>query len=80
MPESSPTIQQGLEDGELCRAALSCHVSLDVMCAVSKDPTAMTYKRPELGKYAFGKEVMGSSEVDPSALTSSGHNLFVTRL
>ena len=32
MPGSSPAIQQGLFDWELCRVALSCHFALDVLC------------------------------------------------
>ena len=32
--EISPRLQQGLEDWELCRVALTCHFALDVFCVV----------------------------------------------
>ena len=32
MPGSSPAIQQCLHDWEVCRVALSCHFSLDILC------------------------------------------------
>ena len=31
MPGCSPAIQQGLQDWEVCRVALSCHFSLDIL-------------------------------------------------
>ena len=31
MPGSSPEIQQSLQDWEVCRVALSCHFSLDIL-------------------------------------------------
>ena len=32
--EISPRLQQGLEDWEMCRVALTCHFALDVFCVV----------------------------------------------
>ena len=32
--EISPRLQQGLEDWEVCRVALTCHFALDVFCVV----------------------------------------------
>ena len=32
LPGSSPAIQRGVYDWELCRVALSCHFALDVIC------------------------------------------------
>ena len=32
----SPSVQQGLDDWELCRVALSCHFALDVIYAFTE--------------------------------------------